>query len=122
MNVFVSSHQNLRYVSLGDFASIQHVPFSMRVLAHSVANRVNLLPTFSPLVRITLLSAHVYDFQFIAPISCVFLLVLDAVAFDGPLAGTLPFHNTSTLVRCEYNDVFAAAAEPCGPSVHTTDG
>lgn len=120
MKVFVSSHQNLTHVSFADMICTEHLPFSMWVFPHSVANGVNLLPAFSPFVRITLLGAHVDNFQFVAPVLGVLLLVLDTVTFDGPLAGALPFHNTSTLVRCEYDDIFAAAAEPCGPSVHAT--
>ena len=85
MKVLRSNHQNLLRVSKGLAASAcsgDLLPLSVRVFVHRVANRVDLFPAFAPLVRISLLRAHVDNLQLVSPFPRIFLLVLDAVTFN----------------------------------------
>jgi hypothetical protein len=111
MKVFVSNHQNLEEVSKVSGHSAPYGPFSMRVFAHRVPNRIDFLPAFSPFVSVAFLRAHVYNLQLVSPIMCVLLLVLDAVPLDSPLARPFPLHDTPSLVCSKNHDVFASAAK-----------
>jgi hypothetical protein len=77
-------------------------PLRIGVFAHAVPDHVDLLPALSPLVCVSFLRAHIDDFQFVTPFSCVFLFVLDTVSFDRPFACSLPLHDTTALVRAQY--------------------
>ncbi len=87
-------------------------PLSIRVFTHGAAQKVNLFPAFSPFVCISLLSAHVHNFEIIAPAGDVFALVSYAVSFNGPFASSLPLHNAAADVGGEDNDKLGTAAAP----------
>lgn len=91
----------------------------MWIFPHRILESIHLLPALSPLMRIALLCTHVHDLKVITPLLGIFLLVLDTVSLNGPLSGTLPFHDTSTLVGCENDNILATAAEYGRPSIHT---
>lgn len=121
MKVLRSNHQNLLRVSKGLAASAcseDLLPHSVRVFVHRVANRVDLFPAFAPLVRISLLRAHVDNLQLVSPFPRIFLLVLDAVTLDCPLPGALPFHHSSADICCHEHDKLLATTKPQTAIVH----
>ena len=111
MKVFVSNHQNLEYVSHQQPSLVLNIPFGFWVFNHSTPERVHLFPTFSPLMRVAFLGAHIDNLQVVAPLLRVSFLVLDAVPFNGPFPRALPLHDASSHVCGKNDDEFAAAAE-----------
>src|SRR6266480_2504097 len=81
----------------------QYLPFSLRISPHRVADCVNLLPAFPPFVSVPLLGTHINNREIVTPPSHILFLVPHAVSFDGPFPCSFPFHDTSTLIRCQYD-------------------
>src|SRR6478735_11556060 len=85
------------------------LPFSLGIFPQSRSDEVDLLPAFSPFVRVLLLGAHVDNLQVITPSIDVFPLVSHAVSLDGPFSGALPLHDTSSYVCAQDNDNLVTA-------------
>lgn len=103
MKVFRSSHQNLMR-SLSAKMRLRicrgRLPFRFWILSQTVSNRVDLFPAFSPFMSISLLRAHVHDFQVVPPLLRILLLIFYTVSFNGPFPWPLPLHHPSALVCC----------------------
>ena len=94
-----------------------NIPFGARIFAHGGADRVDLLPALSPLVGVTLLGAHVDNLEIVSPRLHILFLVAYTVTLNGPLAGSLPLHDTASLVCGEDDDEFTASTQPRGTAV-----
>ena len=98
------------------------VPFGVGILPHTVTHGVNLLPRFTPLVSVPLFGGHVDNLELVAPLLHILAFVLNAIPLDRPFTRAFPFHDASTLIGSEDDDIFAAAAEKAGTVVQTVKG
>lgn len=87
------------------------VPFSMRIFSHRASNDIDLLPTFSPFMRISLLRHHIDNLQIITPFLDVASFILQAFALNSPFSSSLELHDTSANIRRDDENNLLAMAK-----------
>lgn len=81
-----------------------YIPLCIGISSQSLADRIDFLPPFAPLMCISFLRNHVDDFQIVAPAPNIFSLIFQTIPFDSPFTGAFPFHDTSADIRAHDHD------------------